>query len=209
MKLGTEDKKKLITLAVAGTFGLAGAIYIYTQLNPGAPAPPPPPVITGATSRAVAPSSAAVAAPVAEGHAADKVATTSAAYDPTLKMEAMLVTESLVYSGSGRNIFSAASAPVPITIPKIIAPARPGPVIPTPVVQQGPPPPPPIDLKYFGTDTLPNGSRQAFLLHGEDVFVARTGDIVQRRYKVGTISANTIEVEDLTNNNRQMLPLLK
>jgi hypothetical protein len=35
------------------------------------------------------------------------VGTASAALDPTLHMEAMLVTESVEYSGSGRNIFSA------------------------------------------------------------------------------------------------------
>ena len=72
---------------------------------------------------------------------------------------------------------------------------------------QGPPPPPPIDLKFFGTSSLENGHRQAFLLHGEDVFLATDGDIVQRRYKVLTVSANSVLVEDMTNNNRQTLPL--
>jgi len=33
--------------------------------------------------------------------------------------------------------------------------------------------------------------------------------VVQRRYKVGNITANSIEVEDLPNNNKQTLPLLK
>jgi hypothetical protein len=120
----------------------------------------------------------------------------------------MLVTESLVYSGNGRNIFSASSAPV--EIPKVIAPVRPkGPV--GPVVPEGPPPPPPpppIDLKFFGTATGANGARKAFLLHGDDVFLASDGDIVQRKYKVISISANSILVEDMANNNRQTLPLL-
>jgi hypothetical protein len=48
----------------------------------------------------------------------------------------------------------------------------------------------------------------AFLLHGEDVFLATDGEIVQRRYKVISVSANSILVEDMTNNNRQTLPLL-
>jgi hypothetical protein len=142
------------------------------------------------------------------GAAAKKLGTTSAQLDPTLRMGPMLVTESLVYSGSGRNIFSAKSAPV--DIPKPVAAVRPvkaappGPPPPPP----GPPPPPPIDLKFFGTATAANGTRRAFLLHGEDVFLASDGDIVQRRYKVVTISANSVLVEDMTNNNKQSLPLL-
>jgi hypothetical protein len=40
------------------------------------------------------------------------------------------------------------------------------------------------------------------------VFLASDGDVVQRRYKVITVSANSIVVEDLANNNRQTLPLL-
>ncbi len=133
--------------------------------------------------------------------------TTAAQLDPTLRMGPMLVTEALVYSGGGRNIFSASS--VPVEIPKAIAPARPKAVLPPPpLVPQGPPPPPPIDLKFFGTSSLENGHRQAFLLHGEDVFLATDGEIVQRRYKVLSVSANSVLVEDMTNNNRQTLPLI-
>jgi hypothetical protein len=122
-------------------------------------------------------------------------------------MQAMLVTESLEYSGSGRNIFSATS--VPVDIPKPIAPVRPkpGPPLPPPP-PPGPPPPPPIDLKFFGTVTGAEGKREAFLLHGDDVFLASDGEIVQRKYKVISISANSILVEDMANNNRQTLPLL-
>jgi hypothetical protein len=121
-------------------------------------------------------------------------------------MAAMLVTEKLVYTGSGRNIFSTASAPV--EIPKPVASARPKPVVPVYTPPPGPPPPPPIDLKFFGTASSANGRRQAFLLHGQDVFLAADGEIVQRRYRVITVSANSILVEDMTNNNRQTLPLI-
>jgi hypothetical protein len=122
-------------------------------------------------------------------------------------MQPMLVAESLTYSGSGRNIFSASSAPV--ELPKPVAAARPkGPVMPVVVVPQGPPPPPPIDLKFFGTATTGKGVRSAFLLHGDDVFLAGDGEIVQRRYKVLTVAANSVLVEDMTNNNRQTLPLI-
>ena len=220
MKPGTEDKKKLITLGVVGTGAIFALVYIYSQFStPSVPAAPAAPVIVsaptaGGSAGATQSSSSSFTAraggssPSAK-RAAGKVGTTSAQYDPTLKMDAMLVTESLVYSGTGRNIFSVNSAPA-VVIPKAIAPARPQePVQPVAQIPTGPPPPPPIDLKFFGIATAANGMRRAFLLHGEDVFLASAGDVVQRRYKVDNISANSIEVEDLTNNNRQTLPLQK
>jgi hypothetical protein len=45
------------------------------------------------------------------------------------------------------------------------------------------------------------------LLQGEDVYLAAEGDIVGRKYKIVSISANTIQVMDLQNNNTQTLPL--
>lgn len=195
MKMGAEDKKKLRILVGVGVLALGAVVYMYTQLS---------------TPDVARPVTTTVTVPVARAQpragVAKNVGTSATHLDPTLHMKAMLVTESLVYSGSGRNIFSANSAP-PVVIPKAIASARPkGPIVPQ--APLGPPPPPPIDLKFFGTATSSQGVRRAFLLHGEDVFLASPGDIVQRRYKVGTISANAIVVEDLTDNNTQTLPLI-
>jgi hypothetical protein len=196
MNLTPDLRNKLL---VGGGFALLAAGILYYELRDDSPAPVAPPVVTTAP---------ATAAPgVKQGAAAKNLGTTSAQLDPTLKMGPMLVTESLVYSGSGRNIFSMASAP--IAIPQPVAPVRPkGPVVPVYTPPPGPPPPPPIDLKFFGTATSANGHRQAFLLKGEDVFLASDGDIVQRRYKIVSISANSVLVEDMANNNRQTLPLI-
>jgi hypothetical protein len=126
-------------------------------------------------------------------------------------MEAMMVTESVEYSGNGRNIFSASSAP--IAIPKPVASARVTPP-PAPVVQPcppncpPPPPPPPIALTFFGVTTSANGTRQACLLHDDNVILANAGDVVLRRYKVIAVDAKSIQVEDMQNNNKQTLPLL-
>jgi hypothetical protein len=206
----TQDQKK--KGAATAAFVLLAAGVLYYQLRDDNPAPVVAPVVVTAPVK-VAPAAktgtaVAVAPGKAAGPAAKDLGTTSAQLDPTLRMEAMLVTESLVYSGSGRNIFSASS--VPIDIPKPIAPVRPkGPVVPVaPPEPVAPPPPPPIDLKFFGTASAPDGTRMAFLLHGDDVFLASDGDIVQRRYKVVSIMVNSIVVEDLGNNNRQTLPLL-
>ncbi|GGA66072.1 hypothetical protein GCM10011507_17110 [Edaphobacter acidisoli] len=193
----TPDTQKKAALIAVFVLLMAGVLY-YNLRDDSAPAPSAAPVVTTTGTGGSA---------GATNGAAKNVGTTAAQLDPTLRMGPMLRTESLVYSGSGRNIFSAASAPV--DIPKPIAPARPkGPVVPVYTPPVGPPPPPPIDLKFFGTETSAGGQKRAFLLKGEDVYLASAGDIVARRYKVDSIGANGIVVEDLTDNNKQTLPLL-
>ena len=200
MKLGTEDKKKLRLAVVAGFFGVIALGVIYNELFGGPSAPPPPVPV-------------AVTAPAVKGKSgAQKLGTTAAQLDPTLHMEPMLATESLVYRGSGRNIFAAAGAePAAVKAIAVVQPKFPARPALTPVtlpVNQGLPPPPPINLKFFGTATAANGSRRAFLLNGDDVFLASPGDVVQRKYRVVSIALNSILVEDIPNNNKQTLPLL-
>ncbi len=212
MKVGTEDKKKLGILAVVGVLALGAMVYLYSELS--TPDIPPPTATTVTTPTAVKPqparrSSLPSGNTVGISSKAAGVASVNseAQLDPTLHMEAMLVTESLVYSGNGRNIFSANSAPA-VVIPRLLANVRTSmPIAPVAVGPTGPPPPPPIDLKFFGTETSAAGSRRAFLLHGEDVFFVSAGDIVQRRYRVINVEARSIVVEDIANSDRQTLPL--
>lgn len=144
---------------------------------------------------------------------AQQLATTSSSLDPTLHPEGMLRAEHLVYAGNGRNIFSASYTPLPVTPTKVEQPKFPvrkepqGPPPPPPRPPTCPPSCPPINLKFFGTETLANGSRKAFLLSGDDVFLAAQGDIVARKYKIVSIAPNSLQVEDLANNNTQTLPL--
>jgi hypothetical protein len=78
---------------------------------------------------------------------------------------------------------------------------------PVPTGPPPPPPPPPLELKFFGTFTRKDGVLHAYLLHGDDVFLAAPGDIVNRRYRVVAITQNTIKIEDMPNNNTQTLSL--
>ena len=210
MKTAVDNRRQKILAGVLGVFALGACIFLYEDLFGGSTPPPaPPPADVNAP---IASKGDTVGADRAIGPVARTVGKTSAGLDPTLHMDAMLVSESVVYSGSGRNIFSVNSAP-PVVIPKPIAMARVKlqRVIPCPPncpPPPPPPPPPPIDLKFFGTIAGANGIRQAFLLHDEIVYVASAGDIVLRRYRVITVDAKAIQVEDMQNNNRQTLPLL-
>jgi hypothetical protein len=230
MKLGaagSEDRKKAIAV---GGFVLIAAGLLYYELGGSggsAPAPPAAPVIVTAPAGTVggpaveegdatgAGGTGAVGTGnAAGGTAAKSLGTTSAALDPTLHMDAMLVSESVEYAGFGRNIFSPNSTPPPVVIPKPVAQARPtAPPVPVAVVPcppncPPPPPPPPIDLKLFGIETAADGTRQAFLLHDDNVYLAGAGDVVMRRYRVVSVEVRSAIVEDMQNNNKQTLPLL-
>jgi hypothetical protein len=195
MKIGTEDKKKVY---LAGGLILLMVVLLGRFLwqtfgpSPGPAAPAAPVVVTAPQS---------TAAPSAPGRAAAKVGGL-AALDPTLHPELMKQAESLEYTGNGRNIFSQFSAP-PV-IPKPVASIRQEPV------QTGPPPPPPpppINLGFYGYATEKSGGKQVFLLHGDDIFIASEGDVVDRRYRVVKIGAFSVQVEDIPYHNTQSLPL--
>jgi hypothetical protein len=125
-----------------------------------------------------------------------------ASLDPTLHPEIMRQAESLEYTGHGRNIFSQFSAPP--EIPKPIAAIR------NAKVDTGPPPPPPpptINLGFYGYAAEKTGQKQVFLLHGDDIFIASEGDVVDRRYRVVKINSASVQVEDIPYHNTQTLPL--
>lgn len=198
LKLGSEDKKKVIIAGVLGIVVIALLVNVLSGYFGGSSAPAPSPAPVAQT--VVRP-----ARTMTNDHAATRIPGIGASLDPTLHPEWMAQAESLEYSGRGRNIFSQFSAP-PV-IENVKAPIRPS----APVVQvpQGPPPPPPIDLKFFGYEAHKDGTRKAFLLHGDDVFIASEGDVVDHRYKVLKIAPFSVQVEDIPYRNAQPLPLVQ
>jgi hypothetical protein len=185
VKLGTENKRKTI---IAGALMLVAVVLLVRNFTDGGDDTPTP---------ATAPATAAAAAK-AKGK---KPASTLLAHslDPTLRFDLLKSSEDVTYKGNGRNIFSSQAPPPPQEeLPKPIQP----PV--QPVVQA---PPPPSGLKFYGFAGPKNGSKKVFLLKGEDIFLAKEGDIVDRRYKVVRVGTTSIEVQDVLTNHTETIPL--
>ncbi len=193
MKLGTENKTKTILAAVLAAF----AIFMLVRAFTGGGETP------AAPSNTTAPKTTTTsAATVRNKGASDRGKShplLAQSLDPTLRFDLLKSSEDVTYKGSGRDIFRS-QAPPP-EIPKVVTqPINPGPP-PTP-------PPPPINLKLYGYTQHKNGTaKRVFFASGEDIFVAKEGDIVNRRYRILKINANSVEVEDVLTNNRQTLYL--
>jgi len=196
--LGTENKRQVyIVIALAAVILGVGGYELYNNSG-SSPAAPPPSAANAPARRptgASAPNSAA-------GPQAQRITTNN--IDPALHLDKLAQSEDVVYAGTGRNIFSAESAPV--SIPEPIHSARNNPPAVAPPTP-GPPRPPAIDLKYFGYSQSSDKQLRAFLVRGEDIFMARPGDIVDHRYKVDSIMPGAVQITDLGYNNTQSVPL--
>jgi hypothetical protein len=204
LKVGTEDKKKVYLATGLGLVMLILLVRFLWQTfgpSPAAPVAPPPVVTVARPAPASGETPQENTTAPAYAHPAAKVGGL-ASLDPTLHPEIMRQAGSLEYTGTGRNIFSQFSAPP--AIPKPIAPIRQAHVDTGP---PPPPPPPPINLGFYGYAAEKTGQKQVFLLHGDDIFIASEGDVVDRRYRVVKIGTASVQVEDIPYHNTQTLPL--
>jgi hypothetical protein len=196
VKIGTENRTKTIIALVL----LVVAVVLVVRAFHGGDEEPPPAPAPAATAARPAPGSATgQAAPGATKTARKPPPLLAQTLDPTLRFDLLKSSEDVAYKGTGRDIFrsQAQEAPMPKPLPTEI---HPGAVT--------PPPPPPIPLKFYGFANRIDGNKRIFLSKGEDIFVAKEGDIVDRRYKVVHIGTNSVEVQDvLTNYPSQTLPL--
>jgi hypothetical protein len=211
LPLGTENRKQVYI--VIGLFAVILPIAIWEiygmVATPSAPVRPAVPAVAQVQhaaaitdSDAAAPGPAAAAA--TSGPAAQRL--NASDIDPSLHFEKLAESEQVEYAGTGRNIFSAESVPVAIKIDTPITNGRNDKANVTTPTAPVAPKPPAIDLKYFGYTETKDKSLKAFFVHGDDVFMAKTGEIVDHRYKVGTIQPGSVEVTDLSYKNTQTLP---
>ena len=196
MKLGAENRTKLV---VAIVLMIAAAACLWVFLVPGTASGPASAANSSGTSAAQAVAAAPHGRILAKG--GKKGTEPPRSLDPTLRYDWLKASEDTKYEGNGRNIFRAE-----VEIPKpIVSPVKQSEEVNS--TPPPPPPPPPINLKFFGFASHPGEPKKIFLSQGEDIFVAREGDIVDRRYRIVHIMPNAVEVEDVLNNNRQSIPL--
>ena len=200
MKVGAENRTQLV--AAIG-LGIVALVLVVTRFvgsfaigSSSAAAPPSSGLVIPADER----SAAAPRIPARDRNTA-RGQNLSRSLDPTLHLDLLAASEDTKYAGTGRNIFRVFVEPPPKPIVPVV-PKKAEPSGPPP-----PPPPPPINLKFYGFATPVGGSKRIFLAQGEDVFIAKEGDIVDRRYKIVRISPNAVEILDVLSNNRQSIPL--
>jgi hypothetical protein len=118
--------------------------------------------------------------------------------DPTLRTDLLKDEEGTKYESKGRNIFL-----LQAELPQPQTPVYTPPPTPQPIVQG----PPPIPVKFFGYANRPGEAKRVFLSRDQDIWVAKEGDVIDRRYKIVRINPTSVEVEDVLSNNRQSIPL--
>ncbi|HEX3104047.1 MAG TPA: hypothetical protein VHQ22_06325 [Terriglobales bacterium] len=202
MNVGAENRNKVIaavSLVVIAIVLMATRFSGFLGSGSSSASIPPPAAVGDRASEL--PAAPAPRAASGRNRSTPKKQSAAQSLDPTLRTDLLKVSEDTKYEGTGRNIFKVfVDIPKPIVNVATETPTQPtGPAL--------PPPPPPIDLKFYGYATPAGGTKRIFLAQGEDVFIAREGDIVDRRYKVVRISGTAVEILDVLSNNRQSIPL--
>lgn len=228
MKMGADRKK----VAILGVLLALAAVILYSNMSstPDAPAPrplAPPPAVTQSTPGIAAPethhrvaSSGAVAEfKPRQGAVRPEDRPDPATVDPTLRLDLLAKVQAVELTGAARNIFQFGAAPPPppakpIELPKNvpkIAINGPRATAPPPKPSGPPAPPsaPPITFKYYGYKiSKTTGSKEAFLLDGDDIIIAAENEHVKRgRYRVVRIGTTSITIEDTQYKSTQILQL--
>jgi hypothetical protein len=103
------------------------------------------------------------------------------------------------YAGDGHNPFGGP----PVAIEKPAAPPRPAEPATLPVVTVVAKVDPPIDVKYAGFAESETNKMNGLFMRGDDIAVARSGDIIFHRFRVGAIQSGNAQLTDLVSNHSQ------
>lgn len=192
MNIGAEDKKKVrIAAALAA---IAVLIIGYNLLS--SPSSPTAAQTAGTQTDQI-----------------KKTGVSTSSLDPTVHFDILRLSQNVTYTGSGRNIFRMEAAAL-TTIPPMVSGPRGGPTRPdvgANSADKPSPPPPTIPLRFYGFANRPGEPNRIFLVDNGEKFIAKEGDIVERRYKIvhinNQINSQSVMVEDLLTNFRQSIPL--
>jgi hypothetical protein len=186
VKIGAENQNKMRWMIALLAIALLVGIYNFVDFGTSSAAPP------ASTSAGTQPKKSG----------APQVADNT--LDPRFHRHELDVSQNIKYEAGGRNIFRMEEKIEPTDVSPRVRPSFDVPMPPTPTPT---PPPPPIPLKFYGFASKPNELKKIFLADEGEVFVARQGDIVERKYKVIQINNTSVIIEDVLNNNRQTIPV--
>jgi hypothetical protein len=189
VNIGAENKKQVRWMIALLVVALLVGIYNFVDFG---------------TSSANSPSPASTSAGNQQKKPALAETADNGTLDPRLRLDILAASQSKKYEAGGRNIFRMEEKPIVQVAANVRGPMGPDP-LPTP---PPPPPPPPIPLKFYGFASKPTEPKKIFLFDEGEVFVARQGDIVERKYKVIQINNTSVVIEDVLNNNKQTIPLI-
>jgi hypothetical protein len=146
--------------------------------------------------------------------------------DPTIRFDLLDRIMKVPQAGATRDLFQISKTPPLTQIARldgpetIVHPFVPyGPRLPQPPTPTPPPPPPPpmvIPFKFYGTSAVhPDGKRTAyFIIPGatpdtDEIFAADEGGVVKSRFRIVTIMADRVVVEDVNDKRKQPLIMEK
>ena len=134
--------------------------------------------------------------------------------DPTLRIDLLAKVQAVGYEGVDRNLFQFGAARPKLTPQQQAEAAKQQAAAAAPKQPDAPPPAPSkpsapaINMKYFGYVNRPGDARKrAFLIDGEEIYVAVEGEVIKKRYKIVRIGINSLVVEDIDFQSQQTLPL--
>ena len=227
MKLGAE-RNKIIVLAVASTVA-AGTVYL--QFFAGEEATPTrrrPAAVTRSSAPERAPRQRRASAPPRQVrgqsfrptfHRADSDEPLDPmTVDPTLQTDLLAKVRAVEFEGIERNLFRFGQRKKLVASPSAEEIKQSQERLKKLQAQKAKtikkkrgarkPTAPPIDWKYYGfANSRRDTRKRAFLLDGEEIFVATEGDVFKKRYRIVRIGINSIVIEDMQFKEEQKLPL--
>lgn len=125
--------------------------------------------------------------------------------NPALRLDLLNRLKKLQYQGSHRNIFSTVAAP-----PVSAVPPPPSAVVPPPITPPAPTGPAPlvVPAMFYGFVTdAKTGTRRAFFMEGENVYIVGVGETLLGRFRLVQIGNSSVEMEEISTGRRATLTM--